>query len=38
MFSVVGVLCVITHVPYTPDRELLDILRAADMLFFQTSY
>ncbi len=27
--KVVGVLCVITHAPYTPDRELLDILRAA---------
>jgi transcriptional regulator with GAF, ATPase, and Fis domain len=27
--KVVGVLCVITHTPYTPDRELLDILRAA---------
>jgi transcriptional regulator with PAS, ATPase and Fis domain len=26
--KVVGVLCVITHTPYTPDRELLDILRA----------
>ena len=25
---VVGVLCVITHSPYTPDEELLDILRA----------
>lgn len=25
----VGVLCVITHAPYTPDPELLDILRAA---------
>lgn len=27
--KVVGVLCVITHEPYTPDPELLDILRAA---------
>ncbi len=27
--KVVGVLCVITHAPYSPDRELLDILRAA---------
>jgi transcriptional regulator with GAF, ATPase, and Fis domain len=27
--KVVGVLCVITHAPYTPDAELLDILRAA---------
>ncbi len=27
--KVVGVLCVITHAPYTPDQELLDILRAA---------
>jgi len=27
--KVVGVLCVITHVPYRLDRELLDILRAA---------
>jgi len=27
--KVVGVLCVITHVPYVLDRELLDILRAA---------
>ncbi len=27
--KVVGVLCVITHAPYTPDPELLDILRAA---------
>ena len=27
--KVVGVLCVITHVQYTPDPELLDILRAA---------
>ena len=26
---VIGVLCIITHVPYTPDDELLDILRAA---------
>ncbi|MBI5073853.1 MAG: sigma-54-dependent Fis family transcriptional regulator [Nitrospirae bacterium] len=26
---VVGVLCVITHAPYAPDEELLDILRAA---------
>jgi transcriptional regulator with PAS, ATPase and Fis domain len=26
---IVGVLCVITHVPYSPDPELLDILRAA---------
>ncbi len=26
--KVVGVLCVITHTPYTPDEELLDILRA----------
>ncbi len=26
--KVVGVLCVITHIPYTPDGELLDILRA----------
>ncbi|MHB8883372.1 MAG: sigma-54-dependent Fis family transcriptional regulator [Thermodesulfovibrionales bacterium] len=27
--KVVGVLCVINHTPYTPDIELLDILRAA---------
>jgi len=27
--KVVGVLCVISHVPYTLDQELLDILRAA---------
>ncbi|MHB8845825.1 MAG: sigma-54-dependent Fis family transcriptional regulator [Nitrospirota bacterium] len=27
--KVVGVLCVITHAPYEPDAELLDILRAA---------
>ena len=27
--KVVGVLCVITHAPYAPDQELLDILRAA---------
>jgi two-component system, NtrC family, response regulator AtoC len=27
--KVVGVLCVITHSPYSPDAELLDILRAA---------
>lgn len=27
--KVVGVLCVITHSPYSPDPELLDILRAA---------
>lgn len=27
--KVVGVLCVITHVPYTPDDDLLNILRAA---------
>lgn len=27
--KVVGVLCVINHTPYTPDLELLDILRAA---------
>ena len=27
--KVVGVLCVISHAPYTPDHELLDILRAA---------
>lgn len=27
--KVVGVLCVITHSPYTPDKEHLDILRAA---------
>jgi transcriptional regulator with PAS, ATPase and Fis domain len=27
--KVVGVLCVITHSPYAPDQELLDILRAA---------
>jgi GGDEF domain-containing protein len=27
--KVVGVLCAITHAPYTPDEELLDILRAA---------
>jgi transcriptional regulator with PAS, ATPase and Fis domain len=27
--KVVGVLCVITHLPYVLDRELLDILRAA---------
>lgn len=27
--KVVGVLCVITHTPYAPDLELLDILRAA---------
>ena len=26
---VVGVLCAITHAPYRPDQELLDILRAA---------
>lgn len=29
--KVVGVLCVITHAPYTPDEELLDILRAATL-------
>ncbi len=29
--KVVGVLCVITHTPYTPDQELLDILRAATL-------
>lgn len=27
--KVVGVLCVITHAPYSPDEELLEILRAA---------
>lgn len=27
--KVVGVLCVISHAPYTPDHDLLDILRAA---------
>jgi transcriptional regulator with GAF, ATPase, and Fis domain len=27
--KIVGVLCVITHDPYSPDPELLDILRAA---------
>ncbi len=27
--KVVGVLCVITHKPYTPEPEMLDILRAA---------
>ena len=27
--KVVGVLCVISHAPYAPDHELLDILRAA---------
>lgn len=27
--KVVGVLCAITHVPYVPDMELLDILRTA---------
>ncbi len=27
--KVVGVLCVISHTPYAPDHELLDILRAA---------
>ncbi len=29
--KVVGVLCVITHAPYSPDLELLDILRAATL-------
>lgn len=29
--KVVGVLCVITHAPYAPDEELLDILRAATL-------
>ncbi|MDA8078691.1 MAG: sigma 54-interacting transcriptional regulator [Nitrospiraceae bacterium] len=29
--KVVGVLCVITHAPYVPDNELLDILRAATL-------
>lgn len=29
--KVVGVLCVITHTPYVPDPELLDILRAATL-------
>jgi len=27
--KVIGVLCVITHAPYSPDTELLDVLRAA---------
>ncbi|MFO0753301.1 MAG: sigma 54-interacting transcriptional regulator [Thermodesulfovibrionales bacterium] len=29
--KVVGVLCIITHTPYTPDPEMLDILRAATL-------
>ena len=29
--KVVGVLCVITHVPYSPDPDSLDILRAASI-------